>query len=106
MTPETPPHTTGPTNGNGSKAHWRSPKDVVAAIKEVGIPGAIAIFLVYMGATEIPKIARGLEKVIVEIQMTRDLVRDHMVRQSEIERIIRQACRNAARDENARRYCD
>lgn len=105
MTPDTSPPPHGQTNGNG-RAHWRSPKDVVVAIKEVGIPGAIAIFLVYMGATEIPKIARGLERVIIEIHATQTLIREHIVKQTELERITRQACRNAARDENARRYCD
>ncbi len=99
---------TAPANGNGraAAATWKSPKELATAIKDIGIPGAIAIFVVYIGATELPKIARALDRLVIEVQLNREQVENHMEQMAEVLQISRQACRNAAKDENARRYCD
>ncbi len=93
-------------DGNGRTA-WQSTRELLVAIKEIGIPGAIAVYVVYMGATELPKLTRSLDKLGVEVQLSREQMREHIAQMAESIRIAKQACRNAAgRDENARRFCD
>lgn len=79
---------TGQSNGGTTllKA-WAS------AIGIVGIPGAIAIFLVYVGASEIPKLTRGVEQAINESRQTRAIL-EHQIQQTQ--RLIEIAQRTCA----------
>ncbi len=107
MTPHGNDNRYSGNGGNGDqKSNWKSPKEIAASIKEIGIPGAIAIFMVYMLATEIPKIARGLDRLVVEVQLNREQVDKHIEQMAEVVRVSRQGCRNAAKDDYARRSCD
>jgi hypothetical protein len=75
------------------------------AIGIVGIPGSIAIFLVYIGATEIPKLVRTGELAVAEIRQTRDLLREHIEQTNMLIRVTQRTCSNSAKDENARQNC-
>jgi hypothetical protein len=95
----------GSSNGS-DRSNWKSPKELSEAVKTIGIPGAIAIFVVYIGATEIPKMSRALDRLVNEVQLNREQVDRHIEQMDLVVRIARQGCRNAAKDEDARRFCD
>ena len=89
-------------NGNGG---WTSLKAWANAIGVVGIPGAIAIYGVYIAATYVPSIVRNGELAIIEIRQNRDVLREHIVQTDKLIRVVRQTCYNAAKDANAQRAC-
>lgn len=94
----------GSTNGNGNGG-WTSLKAWSSAIGLVGIPGTIAIFLVYVGANRVPQIERQIEVLIVKQE---EIIRNQeqlLVTLNEMIRVTQRACSNAARDENARQRC-
>ena len=78
------------TNGSPLLKAWAS------AIGVVGIPGAIAVFLVYVGATEIPKLARGVEQSLVEARQTRELMEEQLEISKTLLQVTRWTCASAA----------
>ena len=92
----------GNGNGNGS---WTSLKAWSTAIGVVGIPGAIAIFLVYLGGTRVPELERKIQSL--EITSNR-IVENQDKILTRIETMIRvsfRACSNAAKDDASRQRC-
>lgn len=84
-------------NGNGKGGgDWTALRAWADAIARVGIPGAIALFVVYLGATQLPKLVIAVETAIVEVRLTRDLLREHMLQTERQTRILQQTCWNAA----------
>lgn len=83
--------TTGPPMTNGTML-----KQWANAIGVVGIPGAIAIFLVYVGATEIPKLSRGAEQAIAEARQTRALIEQQIEQTRQLIVITQRTCASAA----------
>ena len=67
-----------------------------SAIGVVGIPGAIAIFLVYVGATEVPRLARGVEQSLVESRQTRELLEEQIELTKTMLQVVRWTCAAAA----------
>jgi hypothetical protein len=93
------------TGRNGS-GDWTALRAWADAIARVGIPGAIALFVVYLGATQLPKLVIAVETTIVEIRMSRDLLREHMLQTSKQTWILQQTCWNSANgDIVAQRKC-
>ena len=90
---------------NGGNGEWTSLKAWANAIGVVGIPGAIALFVVYLGATQLPKLVTAVETAIVEVRRTQDLIREHSMQTDKLIWVARQTCWNAAKDDDARRKC-
>ena len=88
-------------NGNG----WTSLRGWAQAIGIVGIPGAIAIFLVYIGAATIPTLVRQLEVVLTEIRQNGQLIRESNAHGERLLRLAQKSCVNAAKDDQARQNC-
>lgn len=94
--------------GNGNGNEWKSLTAWANAMRIVGIPGAIAIFLVYVGATEVPKLATAINVAITEIRLVHELFREHVDQTTHLIHIAERACRNAAKaakDDYARDHC-
>lgn len=91
---------------NGSNGRdWTSLRAWAQAIGVVGIPGAIALWLVYMGSTEIPKLIKGQAEIITEIRLQRQETAELKIQTNALIRVARIACANAAKDDNARSNC-
>jgi hypothetical protein len=88
-------------NGNG----WTSLKAWSSAIGLVGIPGTIALFLVYDGATRRAELERQFQAIQIKQDQTLEnqrLLAEQM--QTQI-RVTVRACSNAAKDDAARARC-
>ena len=101
------PRYTGPErrNGNGNGKDWTSLKAWAQAIGVVGIPGAIAIGLVYVGATQLPMLVRQIDVLTLEVRQNRDAIREHDAHVQMLVRIAQKACMNSAKDDAARQSC-
>lgn len=95
----------GDRRRDDSNGGWTSLKAWANAVGIVGIPGAIAIFLVYMGATEIPRMIRIVESVHAQTLQNRDLIREQMEQTDMLVRVVQRTCSNAAKDESSRQRC-
>ena len=89
------------TNGRD----WTSLRSWSQAIGIIGIPGAIAIFLVYVGATEIPKIARQQEQLQTAVNDNRARLAELNVIADDLMRHLQRICSNTAKDDDARQRC-
>ncbi len=93
-------------DGNGNRGDWTSLKAWANAIGIVGIPGAIAVFVVYMGATELPKLVKATEQAVVETRAMREVLEEQRDVLERLIRMTQRTCNNAAgKDENARQRC-
>lgn len=90
-------------NGNGRD--WTSLKAWAQAIGLIGIPGTIAIWLVYVLSTEIPKVVQELHLLQVETRMNREKIAEQIELTNELIRITQRTCSNSAKDDNARQKC-
>lgn len=84
---------------NGSISAWAK------AVTMVGIPGVIAIFLVYVNATEIPRLAALMEETRKQTEFNRELLREHVSQNDEMLRLMRWVCVGVLKDENDKRQC-
>jgi hypothetical protein len=75
------------------------------AIALVGIPGVIALFLVWLGGTELPKLIRQTEINYQEQIKTRELLREHIAQSEEELRLMRWICAGVQQNDEARRNC-
>lgn len=91
-------------NGGDGRS-WTSPSEWGRFLKDIGIPGSIAIFLVYQGATEIPKLIRTMEMAVAEARQNREILNTHVQQTERLIRVLQLTCWNASKDENARRAC-
>jgi hypothetical protein len=77
----------------------------VRAIAVIGIPGAIAVFLVYVGATEIPKIKTEIVATRVEVLNLQRLTNEHVEQNAAMYRMLQRICSNTAKNEDAKQRC-
>jgi glutamine synthetase adenylyltransferase len=77
----------------------------VRAAAVVGIPGLIAVFLVGVGATEIPRLSREIASSRQEVEVMQDLLREHIKQNDETLRLMRWICAGVAKTEPDRRQC-
>lgn len=75
------------------------------AVAVVGIPGAIAIFLVYVGATEIPKIARQTQQNHDAMMRMQEMSQQHSEHSAAMFRMLQRICSNTARNDAERERC-
>ena len=85
--------------------HTAAIKAWAQAIGLYGATGAIAVYLVYMGSTELPRIARQNDTIIAEMRQSRERTEELIRLMQTSIRVNQQACWNAARDDNARQRC-
>lgn len=89
---------------------------VVRAIRDLGIPGVIAIFLVWTGAKTVPALQSAVEAlrdehvatretIRAEQQQNRDLVRNLIAREDLRLRLMRKICLKLATDQRERDSC-
>lgn len=89
----------GGNGGNGFLPFW------VRAIAVVGIPGSIAIFLVWVGAQELPRINQQTRSALEETIRNRDLLREHVAQSESMYRMLQRICSNTARNDSERQKC-
>jgi hypothetical protein len=78
---------------------------VAAAIIKIGVPAAIALFLVYMGAKTLPQMAENILLQRTASERLEELQRESIVKHEELLRMLQRVCSNTARDEEARQRC-
>lgn len=77
----------------------------VRSIAIIGIPGAIAIFLVWVGSQEVPKIkAQGSETQAVALT-NQKMIDELKKKQDAMFRMLQRICSNTARTEYDRQRC-
>jgi hypothetical protein len=77
----------------------------IRAITFLGVPSAIAVFLVWVGARDLPAIRIQAQANYEAIITTRDLVREHSAHTAEMARQLQRICSNTARNEDDRQRC-
>jgi len=77
----------------------------VRAIAIIGIPGAIAVFLVYIGATEVPKIKSEIIATRTQVEENQRLLAAQAEQNAAIYRMLVRVCSNTSKTENDRQRC-
>lgn len=77
----------------------------VRAIALIGIPGAIAVYLVWIGATEVPQIKAEELSIKTEVIENQRLMREHAEDTAAIYRMLVRVCSNTAKTEFERQRC-
>jgi len=90
---------------NGGGSDWSSLKSWAQAIGFVGIPGAIAVYVVLVGSQWLPDIVREQQATRQEMKQTREQVSELVALTNSLIRISQRACSNAAKDDHARQRC-
>jgi hypothetical protein len=92
-------------NGHESK-DWASLREWTRAIGIMGVGSVIALYLVYVGANEIPKLLQNQRDQLAKQDQI--LANQHMImgQNATIIRSVKRACENAAKDTYARDRCD
>ncbi|HET9024819.1 MAG TPA: hypothetical protein VFN64_09620 [Burkholderiaceae bacterium] len=94
-----------PREREHQESEWTSLKAWSQAIGIVGIPGTIAIFLVYVGATQVPALVQNQQQLLVEVRQNRERIAELQQAVNTLTRVAQRACAAAARDEAARQRC-
>lgn len=77
----------------------------VKAIALVGIPGAIAIFLVYLLATQLPQIAERQAAIEKESDLERQTLSDQVAKTEQVYRLLQRICSNTSKSDEDRQRC-
>jgi hypothetical protein len=74
-------------------------------IAVIGAPTAIAIFLVWSGAKELPEL-RKQSQLTYEASLTnREILREHALQSAAIYRLLQRICSNGAKTDTDRQRC-
>jgi hypothetical protein len=93
-------------NGNGGLSQlpgWL--RGVTLLVVQFGIPGVIALFLVYVGAQQIPRIGAIVEATNTRVAELEKQLAASDARQAELYRMLQRICSNTARHEDERGRC-
>ena len=77
----------------------------VRALGVIGIPGAIAVFLVWIFAQDVPRISRLVEANTTELDAQRELLKAQQIKTDETFRLLQRICNNTAKTEEERQRC-
>lgn len=77
----------------------------VRAAAVLGVPSLIALFLVWVGARELPRMNQELIVQRQEVQKNREMYQEHLHQQEEIYRLMQRICSNTAKSELERQRC-
>lgn len=93
-------------NGNGN-GNWASALPVwVRALAIVGVPSGIAVFLVWIGAQDLPRIKADIAALRSDVNFNRKLLEDLRAQNSEILQMERRICAAVYRDDTRSRCFD
>ena len=71
----------------------------------VGVPGTIALFLVWMMSSTLPKIAQDVLLNRIATERAQQLQQDALQKQEELLRMMQRICVNVAKDDEGRQRC-
>lgn len=77
----------------------------IRAVAVVGIPGAIAIFLTWVGANEVPRIKTQVQSTYDEVLRNREIIREHTEQSAAMYRMLQRICSNTAKSDDERQRC-
>lgn len=77
----------------------------VKAIAAIGIPGVIALFLVWQGAKQLPKIEERQVAIEKSMIQTQEAIRQQAARMDQMYRMLQRICSNTAKSEDDRQRC-
>lgn len=77
----------------------------VRAVAVVGIPGAIAFFLVWIGANTIPKMQQEITILQQQHALMQQLESQRDQRAEDLYRLMQRICANTAKDNQERQRC-
>lgn len=100
---ETPTYSGGDRR-NGAADLWSLPL-WIRAVAVVGIPGAIAIFLTWVGANEVPRIKTQVQATYDEVLRNREIIREHTEQSAAMYRMLQRICSNTAKSDDERQRC-
>jgi len=78
---------------------------IIGGIIKIGVPAAIALFLVYMGAKTLPQMAENILLQRMATERLEALVREDGIKHEELLRMLRRICSNTSKDDEARERC-
>ncbi len=91
---------------NGRFNGWTNGLPIWArAITIIGVPSAIAIFLVWVGANDLPKIHLQVAQNALDIQRNTELLRELKNQNYIIQRSLVRICSNTAKSHDERQKC-
>lgn|SRR5262249_13905736 len=74
-------------------------------IAMVGIPGAIALFLVWVGSQSLPKMETEMIASRIEMQRTREIIQQQVTQEEQIYRLLQRICAEIAKTDESRARC-
>src|SRR5512139_756792 len=77
----------------------------IRAVTIIGIPGAIALFLVWIGAREVPRINVAVERNQVLLTDLQRQLSDQDEHAREMYRMMQRICSNTAKNDDERTRC-
>ena len=99
MTKIMTPDYEGESRRSGDLPWW------VRSIAVIGIPGAIAVFLVWVGSQEIPKIKAETQATRQAVEALQRSIAEYQEQNSALLRMMQRVCSNTARNEYDRQRC-
>ena len=106
--PERPPTGTYPRyepEHHPTEAPFAGLPQWARVIALVGIPGAIAMFTVWIGFSTLPKLEAELIAMRLEAERNRIAVQTQVTQQEQLYRLMQRICANGAKDDDARGRC-
>lgn len=77
----------------------------VRAVAVMGIPGAIALFLVWVGAQEVPRMRAVTDATHEDVLRNREMLREHEEQSAAMYRMLQRICSNTATKDDERQRC-
>ena len=74
-------------------------------IAMVGIPGAISLFLVWVGSQSLPEISKELVAYRMEAERARASIQQQVTQNEQIYRLLQRICAEVAKSEEGRSRC-
>lgn len=95
----------GPERREGRDSWMEAIPPWARAIGFIGIPGAIALFLVWAGANDIPRISREVEANQTGILYVQKLQEQQILKTEQTYRLLQRICSNTAKTDIERQRC-
>lgn len=92
-------------NGNGTGGLLTGLPGWAKVIAVIGIPGAIAFFLVWVGAKSIPNIQEQIIRQGEQNKRIQELILDHGRQSEDLLRLMQRICANTAKDDTREQRC-
>ena len=102
-----PPRYSGPERRTGGESDgpFAGLPQWARVIALVGIPGAIALFLVWVGSQSLPKLEAELTAMRLESEKNRLVVQQQVTQTEQVYRILQRICSSLAKSDEERGRC-